>query len=599
MAERALATAYVNIVPGTKAVEQYLKSGLGEQAAGAGQQAGGKFGSSFKNRFSGVMRGFAAPLIGAVSVAGVSQFLTGAVQGASDLNEQLSATRTVFGDGSKIIEKFASGAADKLGQTRTQIFEASKSFGVFGKAAGLGEKDNAKFSTSLVSLATDLASFNNTSVDEALMALSAGLRGESEPLRRYGVLLSENTLKAQALKMGLINSTKEALSPQNKVLAANAAIFEQTKTQQGDFARTSDGLANQQRILSAAFADAQASLGEALLPTMTNFVSFLNTSVIPVVSQFFEDFKAGKTPLNDVLNSISAVFNFIKDNWTWISTLSVAIGTLVAGWKLYNGALLLWQNITKIGIAIQAAWNVVMAANPIVLVIIAVTALVAALVWFFTQTKVGQQIWKAFTDFIGTAIKAVGAFFGQVWAGIVGYFKGQVKLMSGIWNGIVRFFTDTGKKISNFFSGVWDGIADTFTGVFDFIANAFKGYVNTWIGLINWIIGGLNTIQMDVPDWVPMFGGQTWGINIPKVPMLAKGGFVDKPTTAIIGEAGPEVVTPLRDFERMMGLGEKSASDRPIYADGIGLLGWLREEAKGQATLVFNTEISSITRGAR
>jgi hypothetical protein len=116
---------------------------------------------------------------------------------------------------------------------------------------------------------------------------------------------------------------------------------------------------------------------------------------------------------------------------------------------------------------------------------------------------------------------------------------------------------------------------------------------------INAIIGALNTIQMDIPDWVPMFGGQTWGINIPKVPMLAEGGFVDRPTTAIIGEAGPEVVTPLRDFERMMGLTSTGNSDRPIYADGIGLLGWIREEAKGQATLVFNDELGKVTRGAR
>jgi hypothetical protein len=598
MAERALATAYVNIVPGTKAVEQYLKTGLSSQAAGAGQDAGGKFGTGFKSRFSTAVRGFAAPLAAAASAAGVANFLTGAVKGASDLSEQMSATRQVFGDGSKEVEKFAAGAATALGQTRTQVFEAAKGFGVYGKAAGLGNKDNAEFSTSLVSLATDLASFNNTSVDEALTALGAGLRGESEPLKKFGVLLDDASLKAEAMRMGIYNG-KGPLDQQAKILAANSAIFKQTAIQQGDFGRTSDGLANQQRILTASFSEAQATLGESLLPAMTTLVGYINTNIVPAVQTFFEEFKKGKTPLNDVLDGISGVINFIKDNWTWISTLAVAIGTLVLGWKAYVGVLALWAAIQKAGIAIQAAWNLVMAANPIVLIIIAITALVAALVWFFTQTKLGQQIWKAFSDFVVNAVKAIGAWFGSIWSGIVNYFKAQVKNISGVWNAIVKFFQTTINKVGGFFTSVWDGIAGAFGAVFDGIGNAFRGYVNTWIGFINAIIGALNTIQMDIPDWVPMFGGQTWGINIPKVPMLAEGGFVDRPTTAIIGEAGPEVVTPLRDFERMMGLTSTGNSDRPIYADGIGLLGWIREEAKGQATLVFNDELGKVTRGAR
>jgi hypothetical protein len=599
MAERALATAYVNIVPGTKAVEQYLKTGLSGQAAGAGADAGGKFGSGFKSRFASAARGLMGPLVASLSVGAATQFLSGAVQGASDLGEQLSATRAVFKGGSQDVENFAAGAAAKLGQTRTQIFEAAKSFGVFGKAAGLSEKENANFSTSLVSLATDLASFNNTSVDEALTALGSGLRGEAEPLRRFGVLLDDATLRQQALEMGLIKTTKQALTPQQKVLAANAAIFEQTSTQQGDFARTSGGLANQQRILGAAFADAQASLGQMLLPTITNLVTYLNTNVIPAVSTFIQNFKDGKTPLNDFFTGISNVINFIKTNWTWISTLAVAVGTLVAGWKIYNGVILLWQNIMKIGTAIQAAYNVVMAANPIVLIIIAVLALVAALIWFFTQTELGKKIWKGFTDFMSTAIKAVGDFFVGLWNGIVGFFQGVGKTLSDVWNGFVGFLV-----------GAWNGIKGAFEAVFKFIGGLFTGYVNFWLGIfegfINFFVDGINGLIKGVNTGLGFLGdliGTEIQVGyIPKVnlPRLAKGGFVDQPTTALIGEAGPEVVTPLKDFERMMGIGDNgSGSERPIYADGIGLLGWIREEAKGQATLVFNDELGKVTRGAR
>lgn len=559
MAERALATAYVNIVPGTKAIENYLKTGLGGQAAGAGAKAGAGFGGAFKTKFGSMVRGIAAPLAVAFGAGAVTSYFSQAIQGASDLNEQATAVAAVFGSGSTAINQFADGAATRLGQTKTQVLEASKSFGIFGKSAGLTEEANADFSTSLVTLATDLASFNNTSVDEALNALSSGLRGESEPLRRYGVLLNEASLKEEALRLGIIKNTKQALTPQQKILAANSAIFAQTGVQQGDFAKTSEGLANQQRIMTASFADAQATLGESLLPTMTTLVTFLNDSIIPTVKQFFQDFKDGKTPLNDVITGLQNVYKWVVDNQTWLGTLAAAVTGAFIAFKLWTGAIALYNTVTKIATGIQLAFNIVMAMNPIMLVVIAVAALVAGLVFFFTQTKLGQEIWANFTSFLATS---------------------------------------------------WDFIVTAFSAAFDFISAAFKGYVNFWIGLfegfINFAIDGVNGIVDGLNqalDGLAFVTGGAIDLNVGKIPnvnlpRLAKGGFVDSPTTALIGEAGPEVVTPLKDFERMMGL-TGGGKDRPIYADGIGLIGMIRETAQGQAKLVFNDELGKVMRGAR
>lgn len=578
MAERALATAYVNIVPGTQAVEQYLKTGLGGQAQGAGASAGQSFGSGFKGRFASITRGLAGPLIASFSVAGATQFLSGAIQGASDLNEQAAAVGQVFGKGSSAIQKFADGAASNLGQSSVQILEAAKSFGIFGNAAGLTGKDNAKFSTSLVSLATDLASFNNTSVDDALMALSSGLRGEAEPLRRYGVLLDDASLKAQAMAMGIYKG-KGPLDQQSKILAANAVIFKQTATQQGDFARTSGGLANQQRILAAEFANSQAVLGQAFLPAMTTVVTFLNASVLPAITQFFQDFKDGKTPLNDIIAGIQAFGGWIVQNQGWLKNLAIAV---LAAWgavkilntgfaiaaaiqkgyaaavTLVNGVMALWKIATGQATLAQLGLNASMLANPIGIVVAAVAALVAGLVWFFTQTKTGQKIWAKFTAFLSDA---------------------------------------------------WANVSAGFTAAFDFIGGLFKGYVNFWLGLaegfINFFIDGINSIIKNANAGLGFLGsliGQDIKVGLighVKLPRLAKGGYVDRPTIAQIGEAGPEVVTPLKDFERMMGISGSGSSERPIYADGIGLLGWIREEAQGQAKLVFNDGIGKVMRGAR
>jgi hypothetical protein len=206
-----------------------------------------------------------------------------AIGAASDFAEEISKAKVIFGDASKDIEAFAETAADSLGQSKKQAVSAASTFATLGKAAGLTGKDLSKFSIGFVKLASDLASFNNTSPEEAIQAIGAALRGEAEPIRKYGILLNDATLKNEALALGLIKSTKEALSPANKVLAAQAAIYKQTSDAQGDFAKTSDGLANSQRILAANIEDVKTTLGESLLPVALKFSDFLKNDFVPAV----------------------------------------------------------------------------------------------------------------------------------------------------------------------------------------------------------------------------------------------------------------------------------------------------------------------------
>jgi hypothetical protein len=206
-----------------------------------------------------------------------------AIGAASDFSEEISKARVIFGDASKDIEDFAKTAADSLGQSRKQAVNAASTFATLGKAAGLTGKDLSKFSIGFVKLASDLASFNNTSPEDAIQAIGAALRGEAEPIRRYGILLNDATLKNEALALGLIKTTKDALSPANKVLAAQAAIYKQTSDAQGDFARTSDGLANSQRQLAANIEDVKITLGEALLPVALRFSNFIKENLVPAI----------------------------------------------------------------------------------------------------------------------------------------------------------------------------------------------------------------------------------------------------------------------------------------------------------------------------
>ena len=211
-------------------------------------------------------------------------FIGDSIGAATDMNETLSKVGVLFGDGAGQVEAFADKAATSLGQSKQQALDAAATFATFGKSAGLTGGDLAKFSTDFTGLASDLASFNNTSPQEAIDAIGAALRGEAEPLRRYGVLLDDASMRQKALELGIISSTKEALTPQQKVLAAQALIMAQTTAAQGDFARTSGGLANQQRILAAQFENVKAKIGQAFLPIAQAVVSFASTRLIPAFS---------------------------------------------------------------------------------------------------------------------------------------------------------------------------------------------------------------------------------------------------------------------------------------------------------------------------
>lgn len=226
--------------------------------------------------------GVALAAVGAAAGAMAIKIGKDAVAAASDLAESTSKVGVIFGDASEEIKKFAAQAATSLGQTRIQAQNAASTFATFGKAAGLTGKDLANFSTEFVTLASDIASFNNTSVDQAINALGAALRGESEPIRAYGVLLNDATLKAKAMEMGLYDG-KGALDAQTKVLAAHQVVLAQTKDAQGDFARTADGMANSQKILTARLEEAKITLGEALLPVALNVVNFFNDKFLPVI----------------------------------------------------------------------------------------------------------------------------------------------------------------------------------------------------------------------------------------------------------------------------------------------------------------------------
>ncbi|MFN8521300.1 MAG: hypothetical protein U0667_18405 [Chloroflexota bacterium] len=224
-----------------------------------------------------------AGIAGAFAVDSVVDFAKGAIDAASDLSESMSKVNVVFGDSADSIVRWSQTSDRAMGLSQQKALEAAGTFGNLFDALGLAEDKTKDMSKGVVQLASDLASFNNADVTETLDALQSGLLGEAEPMRRFGASLSEARTKAYGMEHGLGELVKTGksftfvMTDAEKVQARYGLILEDTANAQGDFARTSDGLANKQRILNAQAENLSAAIGGGLMTAVSLGVDAVTT----------------------------------------------------------------------------------------------------------------------------------------------------------------------------------------------------------------------------------------------------------------------------------------------------------------------------------
>jgi len=483
---------------------------VGTKAKGAGDMMKGALGAD-------VVMGAADAIV---------DFGRTSVDAYAELEDSTAAASVVFGKNMGAIIKQSETANAKLGMSKQQVINAANVFGTYGKAAGKSGKDLADFSTQMTSVAGDMASFKGTSPEQAIEAVGAALRGETEPIRAYGVMLDDAGMRQTALKMGLIKTTKEALTPQQKALAAQKMILEQTKDAQGDFARTANSTSNVMKTQKAKFEDASAAIGEKLAPVMTR--------IVDIGSQ---------------------VIDWISQNVSWLGPLAMGIGIVAAAFM---------------------ALNAVMALNPFVLIVVAIGALVGGLIYAYQNVE-----W--FRNGVNAAFNAIGAVARWLWNNALapalrGIVKGFAWVIGGLANmldalGNVKGF-GWAKDAAKGLRGVADGAtkaADSIKDIPDPVVNTnpakkrvddLKGKINSIKGKIveakakgddravvnlkrkldslkkqyniamNVYKTGISTIRA-----VPSGGGLT-------VRAVALGGGVRKGNPYWVGENGPELFWP-------------------------------------------------------
>lgn len=341
---------------------------------------------------SGALAGAA---MGAAAIAGMVK----STGHASDLEEALNKSNELFGTSAGVMEDWAKGAASNLGLSTEAALDGASGIGAMLRPMGFAADEAAAMSKQMAILASDMGSFNNEDPSEMLDRIRSGLSGESEPLKRFGSVLSaarvalfavknemididhesvnfkdaqlklgsairknidvieefgEGSWEAQeaAVKLGRaeakfqdeLTGSNAKLDESTKIRARLGLLMEDTAIQQGDFARTSDGLANQQRILGAEFKNVSASIGAVFLPIATKAMAFLLDTAVPAIKKLADEFKtrfkaimARLTEAGEGAESFATkarkVFNRVKSAlktaWSVMKPIFVAVGDVI------------------------------------------------------------------------------------------------------------------------------------------------------------------------------------------------------------------------------------------------------------------------------
>jgi hypothetical protein len=378
-----------------------IKSAVREfQTAKTSIQKFGAVGKIFEGVGKSLTKNLTVPL--AAAAAGIYA----ATQAASTLEESLSKTNAVFGKSADEIINWSKSSATAFGSSRQAALEAVSTYGNLFQAFGLSTDQAAEFSTNIVQLAGDLASFNNVPIEDVFIALRSGLSGETEPLKRFGVALSDQRLRAEAAALGLGKFTGQ-LPVAIKSQAAYSLILKDTALAQGDYARTADGLANQQRTLQAEVQNLVAEFGTAFLPVMKQLVTVVRDQIVPQLqkfSKFIRDLSPETISLVLKIGALLAV----------LGPMLILVGKIIS-------AIVLFTKVFKV-------LTLVFAANPLGLILTAISLLVVA---FITAYKTSEKFRNVINGVLNFLISAFEVWANAVIANVNLFIRGLNKMIEG------------------------------------------------------------------------------------------------------------------------------------------------------------------------
>lgn len=488
---------------------------------------------------------------------------------AADFEDALGATDQIFKSSAESMKSWADSLESYYGIAKGEALEYANMMGsMLINIGGLTEEQAAKQAQTLLELAGDLTAMYGGTTADAVRALTGALKGNNTMLDNYGMAVNDAMIKTKALEMGLIGEG-EQLTLAAKQAATLALIMEQTGAAQGQAAREADGASGTMRALGTEIKNLGTELGQVLIPIITPFIA----QIRDLISKFREM----SPETQKIIVAIAGIAAAVGPVLVVIGNIITAIGVIA-------------PIVAKIIAAIKVVGAVIggVAAGPIALIVAAIAALIAIIIlaikywdeivaafkagWEWLKS-VFQKWWEGFTEFWGgvwekvkevllaawewikdlflqyhpiglviTHWETIKDFFANLWERVKEIFSGAMSAIGGFvtdkFNAVVNFLTGIRDKII----GVFQTVKDRVVSIWSAIVGAIRGAINSVIAVINGMIASINRIKVNIPAWVPKYGGASIGFNIPGIPYLAKGGDILRAGAAIVGERGPEMV---------------------------------------------------------
>ena len=419
---------------------------------------------------------------------------------AADLQDAMGATDQMFAQASDSVKKWADNLDGYYGIAEGEALEYANMMGSMLKnIGGLTEEEASKQAATLIELAGDLTAMYGGTTADAVRALTGALKGNNTMLDNYGMAANDAMVKTKALEMGLYDGTGQ-MDLASKQAATLALIMEQSAAAQGQAAREAEGASGGMRSFATEMKNLSTDIGEVLLPVITPLLANLNN-----IAKKFGDLSPEMKKAIVIVAGLAAA----------IGPLLIVLGMMASGLGAIVGIL------PVLGTALTVL------TGPVGIVVAAIAGLIAIGVLLYKNWEeikaFGSRLWEdlktGWTEGM-ESIKVAWVGFGQnikdtwsnMWGSVMDKYNSIKADIIGLTSSMITWVQDKFTAFKDFFLNIWAGIA-----------GGVKGYINSMIGFINRLIDALNSIKVEIPEWVPSFGGRKFGIDLPHVPMLATG----------------------------------------------------------------------------
>lgn len=554
-----LAQAYVQIVPSMKGVGKAIESAFDGPSKSVGQKAGDTAGGGFSRGFSaklGVISGVASSI--ATKVIGVFSGLSGQILDASDSTQKFAQTLDFAGVGADQIKKLTASTQeyanktvygiDDIRNTTAQLAangvpnydKLAEAAGNLNAVAG-GNADTFKSVAMMLTQTAGAGKLTTENWNQLADAIPGASGKLQEAMLKNGAYTGNFR---DAMANGEITSQEfnDALMQLGMNDGAIKAA-ESTQTFEGAFgnleATIVDGAANIVNTVKPYITGAVTALGDGIgkamqwvndftgalmktegVQTFANGVKSIASAVGSVVGPFAGvigsllgftggAYSAGGAAqqLSNILGSIGGMLHsvgtFVQQNADWMQALAVAVMAGYGAFKLFSiittvvGFIKAFSLADTVAAAKQWLLNAAMNANPIMLVVTAISALVAALVWFFTQTETGRQLWADFTGFLQATWQNITDFFQATWQNITQWFSNAAANIQNGWNALTAFIGSIPGRIQAFFAS----IGQWFVNKFNEARNGITGAFDNAVSFVSSIPGRITGFFGSISSW--------------------------------------------------------------------------------------------------